>query len=253
MKHAGFLLQDPKTKTYRLGPAIVAAGNAAFMQFPTLAFARKELEQLCEKMGWECKVIARSNAQLVTLGHYQSTPSKQSLSETDRRLPNIAPLGACFMAWSSLHQLKQWLHEAHNSQSGYDEKLDQQIRTSVISIYKRGYEVTLKTRAETARQELLNRSGDSGKEHNRQTSETYQQALYREPYHLDHIDPQARYAVSHIAVPIFGYHQQPELVISVSQLGQKLLGQEIEQIALHLKQVSSRISLETQRSQTIAI
>ena len=64
------------------------------------------------------------------------------------RLPNTAPVAACFTAFSPAKYLEAWLTRAHESRGGYNEKLDQKLRVSLIAIRARGYEVTLKTKAE---------------------------------------------------------------------------------------------------------
>ena len=53
MRGAGFLNQDPKTKTYSLGPSMAVVGHAAISQFPSLRCARTELETLVHNLKFD--------------------------------------------------------------------------------------------------------------------------------------------------------------------------------------------------------
>ena len=148
MANYGFLVQHPKTKAYRLGPSIIAAGNAAFAQFPVLEYARPELEGLNSDLNLGFAVTARSKLHQVLLALYGNATPLMDSFQLGLRLPNAAPVAACFTAFSPAKQLEAWLTRAHESRGGYNERLDQKLRVSVIAIRARGYEVTLKTRAE---------------------------------------------------------------------------------------------------------
>ena len=147
MANYGFLVQHPQTKAYRLGPSIIAAGNAAFAQFPVLEYARPELEALQSDLNIGFAVTGRSKLHQVLLALYgHATPLIDSF-QLGLRLPNTAPVAACFTAFSPARELEAWLSRAHQARGGYDEKLDQKLRVAAIGIRARGYEVTLRTRA----------------------------------------------------------------------------------------------------------
>ncbi|ARN75662.1 helix-turn-helix domain-containing protein [Oceanicoccus sagamiensis] len=245
MKSHGFLHQDCKTKAYRLGPSMAAAGHAAFSQYPSLSFAREELELLSKELSMDCSAIARSSSNLVTLVHAQHRLPLSPPAQTGLRLPNIAPLGACFIAWSASNQLQQWIEQAHESQGCYEETLDQQIRITVISIHKRGYEVTLKTDTESTWSQSLDSINKSSQQAIKQYNLDFQQALCQEQYHLDKIDPDINYDIGTISVPVFGCGHEPELVFTANA-NDTLSGMDIDSIAGQLKRASQRVSLATQ-------
>ncbi|MDG1773724.1 MAG: helix-turn-helix domain-containing protein [Oceanicoccus sp.] len=243
MKSNGFLLQDPKNKTYRLGPSMAAAGHAAISQLPSLIYTMTEVRNLSLELSMDCIICACSNNSLVTLAHYQHSDTR--LPESGLRLPNIAPLGACFIAWSTASQLQQWISQGHETQDEYLEILDYKIRISVISILKRGYEVTLKTSAESNWRDSLNNTNTQAQE---ELNHIYQQSLFQEDFHLNNIKAHKKYSVSQITVPIFNLANKPELVMTVSPR-QMLSGKEIEAIADRLKQASRRASRAVTESQ----
>lgn len=243
MANYGFLVQHPKTKAYRLGPSIIAAGNAAFAQFPVLEYARPELESLQSDLDIGFAVTARSKLHLVLLALYGSATPLIDSFQLGLRLPNTAPLAACFTAFSPAKQLEDWLTRAHESRGGYNEKLDQKLRVSVIGIRARGFEVALKTRAEEELTRELARIHESWSlSELEEAANTYQRDLCDEQYHLDRIDPKARYQVSTISVPVFVYKEVPVMCFVAGSFDSPVTGAQIEEIAERMKASAERVT-----------
>ena len=243
MANYGFLVQHPKTKAYRLGPSIIAAGNAAFAQFPVLEYARPELESLQSDLDIGFAVTARSKLHLVLLALYGSATPLIDSFQLGLRLPNTAPVAACFTAFSPAKQLEAWLTRAHESRGGYNEKLDQKLRVSVIGIRARGFEVTLKTRAEEELTRELARIHESWSlSELEDAANAYQRDLCDEQYHLDRIDPKARYHVSTISVPVFVYREVPVMCFVAGSFDNPITGAQIEEIAERMKASAERVT-----------
>jgi DNA-binding IclR family transcriptional regulator len=243
MANYGFLVQHPKTKAYRLGPSIIAAGNAAFAQFPVLEYARPELEGLQNELGIGFAVTGRSKLHMVLLALYgHATPLIDSF-QLGLRLPNTAPVAACFTAFSPASPLEDWLTRAHTSRGEYHEKLDQKLRVSLISIRARGYEVTLKTNAEEELTKQLARINNSWSlTELEEITNKYQHDLCDESYHLDRIDPKARYNVSTISLPVFAYKDVPVLCFVAGSFDKPVRGSQIEEIAARMQQSADRVT-----------
>ncbi|MCZ6829647.1 MAG: helix-turn-helix domain-containing protein [Gammaproteobacteria bacterium] len=251
MANYGFLVQHPKTKAYRLGPSIIAAGNAAFAQFPVLEYARPELENLENELDVGFAVTGRSKTHMVLLALYGSASLLIDHFQLGLRLPNTAPIAACFTAWSPAKQLEIWLTRAHEARGEYNEKLDQRLRMSVISIRARGYEVTLKTRAESALHENLRKIQNAWNLKDLEAiTEQYQRDLCDEYVHLDRIDPRSRYEVSGISVPVFAYKQLPAVCFTAGSFKKALSGAEIETIAERMRNAAERVT-EKARSRVV--
>jgi DNA-binding IclR family transcriptional regulator len=243
MANYGFLVQHPKTKAYRLGPSIIAAGNAAFAQFPVLEYARPELESLQSDLDIGFAVTARSKLHLVLLALYGSATPLIDSFQLGLRLPNTAPVAACFTAFSPAKQLEEWLTRAHESRGGYNEKLDQKLRVSVIGIRARGFEVTLKTRAEEELTRELARIHESWSlSELEDAANAYQRDLCDEQYHLDRIDPKARYHVSTISVPVFVYREVPVMCFVAGSFDNPITGAQVEEIAERMKGSAERVT-----------
>ena len=239
----GFLVQHPKTKAYRLGPSIIAAGNAAFVQFPVLEYARPALESLEQDLDVGFAVTGRSKSHMVLLALYGKASHLINNFQLGLRLPNIAPIGACFTAWSPAKHLQAWLDAAHEACGGYDEKLDQRLRMSVIGIRARGYEVVLRTRAEAALHEGLKQIQENWNLTDlEEVTANYQRALCDEQVHLDRIDPRARYEVSTINVPVFAQRQLPALCFAAGSFEKPVTGAEIEHIADRMRTAANEVA-----------
>ncbi|HEY5886406.1 MAG TPA: helix-turn-helix domain-containing protein, partial [Acidimicrobiales bacterium] len=61
----GYLLRHPSRKDYRLGPRLIAVGEAAREQYPVVEFARDELRRLSEDLGTECVASAPIGNEMV--------------------------------------------------------------------------------------------------------------------------------------------------------------------------------------------
>lgn len=243
MANYGFLVQHPKTKAYRLGPSIIAAGNAAFAQFPVLEYARPELEALQNDLGVGFGVTGRSKMHQVLLAMYGRASEMIDSFQLGLRLPNTAPVAACFTAFSDAKYLEAWLTRAHDSRNGYNEKLDQKLRVSLIAIRARGYEVTLKTKAEAELRKELERIHNSWSlTHLEDAANKFQHDLCDEHYHLDRVDTKARYEVSTITVPVFVYKQVPIMCFVAGSTDKTMSGARIEEVAARIKESADRIT-----------
>lgn len=253
MANYGFLVQDPKTKAYRLGPSIIAAGNAAFAQFPVLEYARPELEALQNELNMGFAVTGRSKMHQVLLAMYGRASGMIDSFQLGLRLPNTAPVAACFTAFSDAKYLEAWLTRAHDSRGGYNEKLDQKLRVSLIAIRARGFEVTLKTKAETELRVELGRIHNSWSlTELEDVANKYQHDLCDEHFHLDRIDPKARYNVSTITVPVFAFKQLPIMCFVGGSADKPMTGAQIEVIAARMKESADRMTALASGKESIA-
>ena len=240
---SGYLVQHPKTKAYWLGPSIIAAGNAAFAQFPVLEYARPALEALKNDLGLGFAVFGRSAAHVVLLALYGNASPLIDQFPLGLRVPYAAPLGAGFIAWAPPKSLEAWLSAAHEARGKYDEELDQSLRMAAIGIHSRGFEVLLKTPAE---RELINQLQHLHNAWNRSDLDKiinkYHLSLCEDSTHLNRIDPQAHYEVSAINVPVFAYMDSPILNFAAGSFPGPVTGAEIKQIAKRLLKAAKQVS-----------
>ncbi|GAB3280008.1 helix-turn-helix domain-containing protein [Parahaliea aestuarii] len=248
MTQYGFLVQHPRNKSYRLGPSIVAAANSALARFPLLEYARLEFEKLSNELECGMAVTAISNRQQVLLALYGNTSSISEAFQLGLRLPNTAPIAACFAAFAPAREMEAWIERAHSGIGEFSDKLDKALRVSLIHIRSRGFEVTLRTDAEQNLIERLSVSQEHwGLNELDEHCQLYQQQLCQEHYILDEYRRDKRYLVNTLSVPIFLYDESPAMCLVAGSLRQSLSGADITHMSDRM-----RVTAEKVRSMALA-
>lgn len=107
----GYLTRDPASKTYGLGPALIAAGRAAQRGFAVGPIARAHLDEIAAEFGAVCTVSAVVGDQVMILETV--TPPGMTLGRTAARAgqayPFAPPVGLMYVIWDSDDDLEAWL------------------------------------------------------------------------------------------------------------------------------------------------
>ena len=100
----GYLVRDPQPVTYRLGPAMVAAGRVASEGFGASEVARRHLEDLSRRYGATCTASAVVGDRILML--QSAGPGRVKLGET---YPFAPPVGLMYVLWDSDAAFDAWL------------------------------------------------------------------------------------------------------------------------------------------------
>lgn len=107
----GYLTRDPVSKTYGLGPALIAAGRAAQRGFAVGPIARAQLDKLAAEFGAVCTASAVVGDQVMILETV--TPPGMALGRTAARVgqsyPFAPPVGLMYVIWGGDDELESWL------------------------------------------------------------------------------------------------------------------------------------------------
>ncbi|MFD4180240.1 IclR family transcriptional regulator [Rhodococcus sp. NPDC058514] len=107
----GYLARDPESKTYGLGPALIAAGRAAQRGFAVGPIARGHLDRLAAEFGSICTASAVVGDRITILE--VAMPPGQSGGRTGARVgqayPFAPPVGLMYVLWSADEDLEAWL------------------------------------------------------------------------------------------------------------------------------------------------
>jgi DNA-binding IclR family transcriptional regulator len=240
---SGYLLQDPDTRTYSLGPSSLALGNAALARFPAVGPARAVMQELAEELGVICTAMVRANNNLVVLSEAGTPgPLRATLSRVGLRTPFIPPLGATFIAWSTSAELDQWMTRA---QPPLQEAERRQLRQVIATIRARGFQVTQLIPGETVVQDY---ERSVGTDPERTLSEVVTAMARRirhqaDPYALVDIDPAERYVVGIVAAPVFGEDGRPLLSLVLEGFRWRVDGQQLRAIGERLVEAARGVSL----------
>ncbi|MGO4203586.1 helix-turn-helix domain-containing protein [Rhodococcus sp. TAF43] len=107
----GYLTRDPASKTYGLGPALIAAGRAAQRGFAIGPIARAQLDKIAAEFGAVCTASAVVGDQVMILETVN--PPGVTLGRTAARVgqayPFAPPVGLMYVIWDGDDDLEAWL------------------------------------------------------------------------------------------------------------------------------------------------
>lgn len=196
---AGYLLRHPVDKTYSLGPALVAVGNAAASrQLDVVDHARGEMRRLADELAVLCVASAAIGGEIVILGREGDLGPLAPDVRVGHRLPLVPPLGTVFMAWSPDADIEAWLQRT--GPSAAPDRIAR-FRRAVGAVRERGYSLALEAdaRVQIGRALGSRESGVDAAQLARLVDE-----LGHEEYVLAELEHASSYRLSMIAAPVFG-------------------------------------------------
>jgi DNA-binding IclR family transcriptional regulator len=239
----GYVLQDPASKTYGLGPSGVALGNAAVMRFPAADHAREAMRTLSVELDLSCGALGLAAKQLVLLDRYGSSDPLNFTNRLGQRSPFAPPLGVTFVAWQEPREFERWLASGDPPLS-QGQKAEQ--HRAVAFVRSNGYAVA----QQWWRAETVVAAGDhspddqDGSEEDRLPAALLREARRQNvPYILTEFDRGARFKVSTIAAPIFAPEDgRPCLSLVLSGFRWDLPEDEIREYGEHLVRKTRQVS-----------
>lgn len=146
----GFLRRDPTTKTFRLGPSLVAVGDAALRANPLIGAARATLRTFCEDAGVDAIATVRTGDELRVVARIERGAT--DVARASRRYPLMPPLGVVLMAWADDTEQRRWL----DALPAADDSLREQLLALLDLVRAQGYHVATdaRSRGELARRAL---------------------------------------------------------------------------------------------------
>lgn len=109
LEAAGHVRRHPETKTYALGPALVAAGVVALDEQPGIRRAIEAAPELARRLGAEVVVTAATADEIIFLAKAGDPSPHGPDLRAGERVPLAPPLGAVFLAWSPDDDVEAWL------------------------------------------------------------------------------------------------------------------------------------------------
>jgi len=241
---AGWLLRDPTSKAYTLGPALVRLGTAAASRFPALDVARPAMAELAAHTGGH--VIAfQVDADHVTVVHQvrnlrvPATPMRLGTE-----LPTRPPYGAALIAFTGGEEQARWLAELPAD-------AQQRYGRALAATRRRGFAVGLHVLPDIRLQELasLIRAAETGTRDPRGGSRLTdladaltEELIHREEWFLSTIAASRHYDVSHIDSPVFGADGKVVLMLSLVPVPSAQSGAQVMGLGKQLLEVTRRLS-----------
>jgi len=107
-----FLSRNEKHRTYSLGVAMVAIGQAAIEKHRGVEIARREIARLAVELNVQCSANALVDNELVVLVTEGTAQSHLGLTRVGERRPLAPPVGLCHIAWSDETTTNAYLEQA---------------------------------------------------------------------------------------------------------------------------------------------
>ena len=218
---AGFLHRHPLDKTYVLGPALIAIGNAAATrEYEVLEYARDEMRRVADDVDAQCVASAVFGGDIVLLARAGRVEPLGVRAEMGARIPLVPPLGTVFMAWSGAEEIDQWLRRVGPDVTNVDLE---RCRRALSTVRRRGYALGLDADGWSR----LRVEGDDEPDDEQILLELEQSASLR---------------VDLVAAPVFGADGRVVLALSLIGFRSGPRAAEIPALAARLTDATSRVT-----------
>jgi DNA-binding IclR family transcriptional regulator len=222
---AGWLLRNPYRKTYRLGPALVAVGQAATAGFPALEFARPAMVDLSRRVGSHFIALSVAPDHVTVVDQVRDVRAVGA-PIGHGHIPLVPPFGAAVAAWSGPEAAQRWLHLAPPDTAGqYAERL--------VALRRRGYVVELAPPSWDGPMGSASFPEVVGELARRLTPEVLPAAL--EAHHS--------YPVGAVNAPVVDGQGSVVLIVSLMGFPGLLTGTELQAIGARLAQATADVSV----------
>ncbi len=208
---AGFLIRHPTRRTYRLGPALIAAGQTAAAGFPALEAARPALLEVSEELGLTCLAVAPAGDHLLLVDQAWDPRRDVPHLRVGQELPFRAPWGSIFVAWSPADEVTAWAARAGAPGERYADAL--------AAVRQRGYSVELQAAPADRLRAIVAALADTVDGGDRQAlaARLLQELGGEHETLLSRLEPEHRYTIGSVAAPVFD--GQGRVVLGLSLVG----------------------------------
>lgn len=197
---ATFATRGEDDLRYRLGPAVMALGDAARVANPVLRATAVEAAQLARALGACTGVSVRDGAGSRVAEVFDFGPPFGVRAQVGQSIPHEPPFGAVYIAWDE-HEADAWIRRAGHAA---DDATGDRYRRALAEVRRRGYSVTIATPRrpdlETALTTLARRPDA---EHARRTRDEVIAELVHAEYLATDLDATEALRISHLSAPVF--------------------------------------------------
>ncbi len=229
---ARYLHRHPRHKTYSLGVALVAVGQAALEQHRGVDVARREMVRLAEGLKAQCMLTTIVDDEMLFVAKEGIPYSQDELFRIGERRPFLPPLGLLHIAWAAAEERSNYLQRA---QVLLGEDQYAHIEASLPRVRELGYAIaangeTLGALARTAPLDISKPREQAGRERVVQLVTRLTRSEIFEP----DLDRLVESGVAYISAPVFSPEGSVAFEIALSGLPENLAADEIERYVRRL-------------------
>lgn len=225
---ARFLVRQPDTKRYSLGPELVRIGSAAAgRQVEVTETAREYMARLAATLRRQCVASTIVGEDIVILARSGRLGPLGLTMDVGHRMPFLPPFGTVFAAWSDAAAINTWLDHAGILSTT---KAFRRCVEALSAVRAHGYSVGM-TIDERLEGRLWMRSGQPGKPRRSGERNDVFQLMVMSEYLVTELKPRERYRIGNISAPVFDAAGQVVLALAIPYSNEVLSGAEIEEHA----------------------
>lgn len=250
LAEARYLSRHPKHKTYSLGMALVAIGQAALAKHRDIDIARREMARLAAELNVQCYASTVVGNELLFLAREGTPQSYDPPNQIGERRPFMPPLGMTHAAWSDAEAQEEYLARAPAALS---DRACEHLGKALAVVRRRGYGMAGSGPAFRALRHFTSVPvGQHG-------SETYWAGLRQliaelteNEMQLLSLDAAGAEGVAFITAPVFSPAGQVTLELSISGMPPNLSAGEIERHVERLRAAAAVVTAEAQGRSPLA-
>jgi DNA-binding IclR family transcriptional regulator len=237
LSDAGYVVRDPASKSYSLGPALLGLGDAAAQSFTEVRLARAELEALAAETGLPCSA-AKVVDDAITVVAVTGSSIADDPIRPGTKVPFVPPFGAIHVAWSRPHVVEQWIRSAPSS-----EFTAPRLREVVDDHRRTRFAVAPYTPASARLRELLGElAGDGVPDDVRARTVELLGAIDRLDYTSEDLAAGDRLAVNTITAPVFDHHAKVAFAVGLHVADPAVVTTRIEALARTVVRAADRMT-----------
>ncbi|MDX6415422.1 MAG: hypothetical protein QOG28_42 [Trebonia sp.] len=236
---AEFLVRQPTTKRYSLGPELVRIGAAAASRQVTLTeHARERMGRLAEATGRQCVASTVLGGDIVIIAKAGNAGPLGVTMDVGARMPLRPPFGTVFVAWSGEGSIRSWLEEtmAHSG------PLMQQCLDALSAVRSQGYSVGMSISDELSEQ-IWRPSAVTWASTDKQSRQAFEQLILNE-YLVTELHSDQKYAIGNISAPVFGADGRVVIALAIPYFSETLAGSLLAEHARLLVQAAGLVTRE---------
>lgn len=243
LTEARYLSRHPKHKTYSLGVALVAVGQAALEKHRGIDVARREMARLTAELKGQCIATAIVDEELLFLAKEGTPQTHDGMNRVGERRPFLPPLGLGHVAWADKKSIASYLDKAASTLS---EQMRGYLKKALEVIRQRGYVVAANGNALRALRQTAMFPMDQPRDdvYWSRVKQLIAELSEQEIQLLDIAD-MGEGGISYISVPVFSPSGTVALELSLSGMPSDLTVAEIERYAERLRAAAAIVTSET--------
>ena len=236
---AEFLVRQPTTKRYSLGPELVRIGAAAASRQVTLSeYARERMGRLAEASGRQCVASTILGGDIVIIAKAGNAGPLGVTMDIGARMPLRPPFGTVFVAWAGEPSIRSWLEET----IPYSGPLMQQCLDALSAVRSQGYSVGMSISDELS-QQIWRPSTVTWASTDKESRHAFEQLILNE-YLVAELRASQQYAIGNISAPVFGADGRVVIALAIPYFNETLAGSLIAEHARLLVQAAALVTRE---------